>query len=257
MTTMFSDGTSQLLNVPPAKRFIESTSQNPREESLLQIVSCAYDYSSVVGDAIRDENKNPNIQDQWAQTMGIQKVVPCHDILEARASPCSTPDYHQWCNSGTMSWIDELFGALEKSLVSGDATDPQDEAQVPIMNNDVPDARVSDDEGSDSDKDGDECAAAESDPEIMDETIKSSLMLHRIRITYQKVTLPVPSMCSDPEDELPRPQLRKRNRAGPFPLRAGGHAKYFRRNSNHVPSVASKGLHSAGALLLAADECDQ
>ncbi len=256
MTTMFSDGPSQLLNMPPAKRFIESTSQNHREESLLQIVSCAYDHSSVVDDATRDENRNPYIQYQWAQTMGIQKVVPCHGIPEAPASPCNQPDYHQWCDPGTMSWIDELFGAPEKSSVSGDATDPQDEAQVPIINNDVPDARVSDDEGSASDKDGDGCAAAESDSEMMDETTKSSPMLHRMRITYRKVTLPVLSMCSDPEDELPRPQLRKRNRAGPAPLRAGGHAKYFRRNSSHVPSVASKGLHSARTLLLAGDECD-
>jgi hypothetical protein len=118
MTTMFSDGTSQLLNVPPTKRFIESTSQNPREESLLQIVSCAYDDSSVVDDATRDENRNPYIQYQWAQTMGIQKVVPCHDIPEAPASPCNKPDYHQWCYPGSMSWIDELFGAPEKSSVS-------------------------------------------------------------------------------------------------------------------------------------------
>jgi hypothetical protein len=58
-----------------------------------------------------------------------------------------------------MSWIEELFGAPEKSSVSGDATDPQDEAQVPIINNDVPDARVSDDEGSASDKDGDGCCS--------------------------------------------------------------------------------------------------
>jgi hypothetical protein len=86
MTTMFSDGPSQLLNMPPAKRFIESTSQNHREESLLQIVSCAYDHSSVVDDATQDKNRNPYIQYQWAQTMGIQKVVPCHDIQEAPAT---------------------------------------------------------------------------------------------------------------------------------------------------------------------------
>jgi hypothetical protein len=90
MTTTFSDGASQLLNVPPAKRFNESISQNQREESLSQIVSSIYDHSgNVIDDAIQDENRNPHVRDPGAQTLGIQKVVPCPDIPEAPASPCN------------------------------------------------------------------------------------------------------------------------------------------------------------------------
>ena len=88
--TIARDGASQLLNVPPAKRFNESISQNQREESLSQIVSSIYDHScNVIDDAIRDENRNPHIRDPGAQTLGIQKVVPCPDIPEAPASPCN------------------------------------------------------------------------------------------------------------------------------------------------------------------------
>ena len=61
MTTIFSGGASQLLNVPPAKRFNESISQNRREESLSQIVSGVYDHSNVIDDAIQDENRNPHV----------------------------------------------------------------------------------------------------------------------------------------------------------------------------------------------------
>ena len=89
MTTTFSDGASQLLNVPPAKRFNESISQNHREESLSQIVSGIYDHSNVIDDAIQDENRNPHVRDPGAQTLGIQKVVPCPDIPEAPASSCN------------------------------------------------------------------------------------------------------------------------------------------------------------------------
>ena len=46
MITTFSDGASQLLNVPPAKGFNESISQNQREESVSQIVSGIYDHTS-------------------------------------------------------------------------------------------------------------------------------------------------------------------------------------------------------------------
>ena len=90
MTTIFSDGASQLLNVPPAKRFNESISQNQREESLSQIVSSIYDHSgNVIDDAIQDENRNPHVRDPGAQTLGIQKVVPCPDIPEAPALSCN------------------------------------------------------------------------------------------------------------------------------------------------------------------------
>ena len=88
MTTIFSDDASQLLNVPLAKRFNESISQNQREESLSQIVSSIYDHSSnVFDDAIQDENRNPHVRDPGAQTLGIHKVVPCPVNAEASASP--------------------------------------------------------------------------------------------------------------------------------------------------------------------------
>ena len=63
MTTTFSDDASQLLNVPPAKRFNESISQNQnqREESLSQIVSGIYDHSNVIDGAIQEENRNPHV----------------------------------------------------------------------------------------------------------------------------------------------------------------------------------------------------
>ncbi len=49
-------------------------------------------------------------------------------------------------------------------------------------------------------------------------------------------------MCSDSGDELRRPQPRKHIHASPAPPSAGGHTKYFRRNSNQFPSIASKKL---------------
>jgi len=81
------DGASQLLNASPAKRFNESISQKQREELLTQIVSGVYDHSNVVDDAIQDENRNPYVRYPGAQTLGIEKVVPCPDIPEAPASP--------------------------------------------------------------------------------------------------------------------------------------------------------------------------
>ena len=87
MTTTFSDGASQLLNASPAKRFNESISQKQREELLPQVVSGVYDHSNVFDDAIQDENRNLYVRDPGAQTLGIEKVVPCPDILEAPASP--------------------------------------------------------------------------------------------------------------------------------------------------------------------------
>ena len=87
--TISRDGASQHLYGSPDKRFNESMSQSQREESLLQIVSGVYDHSNVIDDAIQDENRNPHVRDPGAQTLGIQKVIPCPDILEAPASPCN------------------------------------------------------------------------------------------------------------------------------------------------------------------------
>ncbi len=77
-------------------------------------------------------------------------------------------------------------------------------------------------------------AAAESDEEIVDP------MKDRTRSKSSKVIVPEAVICADTEDKPPRPQPRKRDRAGPAPLRAGGQAKYFLRNSNRFPSIASR-----------------
>ncbi len=82
-------------------------------------------------------------------------------------------------------------------------------------------------EDSTSDKDGYECAATESGEEIVDETTLSSLMKDLSKNKSCKVVIPEAQMRSDSEDEPPRPQPRKRNRASPALLRAGGHSKYF------------------------------
>ncbi len=54
------------------------------------------------------------------------------------------------------------------------------------MNNDIPDARVSDNEGSASDEDGVEFAAAESDEEIVHETLRQSPMKDSTRSKSQR-----------------------------------------------------------------------
>ena len=87
--TINRDSASQLLNASPAKRFNESMSQKQPEELLPQVVSGVYDHINVIDDAIQDENRNPHVRDPGAQTLGIQKVVPCPYIPEAPASPCN------------------------------------------------------------------------------------------------------------------------------------------------------------------------
>ena len=62
LMTISRDGTSQLLNVQPAKRLNESISQNHPEELLQHIVLGAYDPSNVQDDASQDENRNPYVQ---------------------------------------------------------------------------------------------------------------------------------------------------------------------------------------------------
>ena len=49
-------------------------------------------------------------------------------------------------------------------------------------------------------------------------------------------------ICSDVEDDEPRPRQRKRNTANATMPRAGGTSKFFRRNSNQFTCVASKAL---------------
>ncbi len=86
-------------------------------------------------------------------------------------------------------------------------------------------------EDSASDKEGNECAAAESDDDIMDETILQSPVKNRTRSKSRKVGVHEALMCSDSEDELPCQQPSKRHRASPAPLWVGGHSKYFKCNS--------------------------
>ncbi len=76
----------------------------------------------------------------------------------------------------------------------------------------------------------------------MDETLHQSQIKNRTRSKSRKVVVPEPLLPSASEGKGPRPQLRKHSRASPAPLRAGGHAKYFRRNSNQFPIIASKKL---------------
>ena len=112
----------------------------------------------------------------------------------------------------------------------------------------------SENEDSASDKDGDECAAAESDDEIAGETVAPSPMKDRTRSKSRKVVIPDALMCSDTEEEFSRPQPRKRNHASPALLRAGGHAKYFRISSRALPA---RSLQPARDKPAAADESDQ
>jgi hypothetical protein len=92
-------------------------------------------------------------------------VVPCPDIPEAPASPCNVHDYRQWGDIVPMSLTEILFGTpdIQKTSASEDSTDARGDAQdVPM------------DENSASDKDGDGYAAAESEGELVFETIPQS-----------------------------------------------------------------------------------
>ena len=94
-----------------------------------------------------------------------------------------------------------------------------------------------------SDKDGDEYASVESECDIVDETVRPSPMKMRTRSkSRSSIVVPESIMCSDTENDERRPWQRKRNHAIAAPLRAGGTSKYFRRNSNQFPNIASKTL---------------
>ena len=83
----------------------------------------------------------------------------------------------------------------------------------------------------------------ESECSIVDETIQPSPMKMRTRSKDRRpLVIPDADICSDVEDDEPRPRQRKRNPVAKTPLRAGGTSKYFRRNSNQFPSIASKKL---------------
>ena len=141
------------------------------------------------------------------------------------------------------SMQEDLFGDqyVQKTLEPRDVMDQQGDAQEDQQADDSTPELEPYSSDSASDKDGDECAAAESECSIVDETVQSSPMKMRTRSKALRAFVqPDPGMCSDTEDDELRPRQRKRNHAIAALLRAGGTSKYFRRNSNQFPSIASK-----------------
>ena len=192
---------------------------------------------------------NPKQRHISPQTINAMMVgLTCHDYdhlerireREAFVERESSSDEVEARTSINGSLTDDLFGTtdIQKALESGDGTDPQGDAQEAPSINDTAPEQESEKEDSASESDSDVCAAAESEDEFVDETVQPCPMRSKSR----KVVIPEALMCSDAKDELPRPQRRKRNHASPAALRAGKHAKYFRRNSNQFSSIASKKL---------------
>jgi hypothetical protein len=101
------------------------------------------------------------------------------------------------------------------------------------------------DEDSALDKDGDN-AAAESEDELVFETIPQSPMTNQSKSKSRKVIIFDALMSSDSEGK------HWHIHASPTLLSVGGHTKYFRRNSKQSQSIASKKLTaskgSAGGL---------
>ena len=62
-----------------------------------------------------------------------------------------------------------------------------------------------------SDEDGDECIAAESDEEIVDETLRQSLMMNCIRSKSPKAVVSELLLLTASENDEHRPQPRKHN----------------------------------------------
>ncbi len=156
--------------MPPAKCFTESILQNYLEESLPQIISEAYDY----------RNDATHFLYPDAQILGIQKVVPFPYIPEAPASPCNVHDYPPRGDTGTMSLTEILFGTpdIQKASESGIATDARsDREDVPM------------DEDSASVKEGNGYAAAESEDELVFETVPQSPMTNQTRSKSRKVII--------------------------------------------------------------------
>jgi hypothetical protein len=90
------------------------------------------------------------------------------------------------------------------------------------------------DEDSAPNKDSDEYAAAESEDEIVYQTVLQSSIKIRTRSKSRKVNIPEALMCSLRMNYLARSSAwhRVRIHASQAPLRASGYARYFRRNSN-------------------------
>ncbi len=78
----------------------------------------------------------------------------------------------------------------------------EDAQDVPTMD-ETTNEQVSEDRNSASDKDGNECDAAESDDDIVDEKIQQSPMKNRTRSKSRKVAVPDTLLFSYSENELP------------------------------------------------------
>ena len=84
---------------------------------------------------------------------------------------------------------------VQKTLGPRDVMDQQGDAQEdPIMNDSAPELE-SENEDSALDKDGDECAAAESDYEAVDETVSPSPMKNRTGSKSRKDVTPETLLC--------------------------------------------------------------
>ncbi len=137
-------------------------------------------------------------------------------------------------------------------MKSGDATDTRGDALETLNTEDLEQPEV-----SVSDEDGDDCVAAGSDEEIVDETLRQSPMKNLTRSKSRKVVEPEQLLLSDSEDEEHQTQPRKRNSASPAPLRAGGNARYFRRGSNQLRLLPARSLQHARVRLVDKDGSDQ
>ena len=106
------------------------------------------------------------------------------------------------------SFQEDLFGNqyIQKALESRDVMDQQGDAQSDQIAEDSNHELEPYSEDSALDKDGDEYAEAKTDDGIVDETVSPSPKKIRTRSKTQKVNLPDPIICSDPEDEEPRPR---------------------------------------------------
>ena len=72
-----------------------------------------------------------------------------------------------------------------------------------------------------SDNDEQEHVHAESEDEIVDETIRPSPTKMRTRSKTRKLVISEAIICFDTEDDEPRPRQRKRTHVVGTPLRAG------------------------------------
>ncbi len=143
------------------------------------------------------------------------------------------------------SCTSDLFDTPEIQEPSefGDATDARGDALETLTTEYL--EQDQEPEVSALDEDGDECIAAESDEEIVDETLCQSLMKNNTRSKSQKVVVPAPPLPSDSEDEEHRQQPHKRDCASPASVRAGGHARYFICNSNQSRVSPARSLQTA------------